>query len=160
VRKLLKAGFSTLLLLLIILIVLLGGLAAFDFGYIKYKEQKNVMVTPTMAPGQNIKPVSAKGTFKKGNYSVDVVLNFNLDGGAVTGNFSGVCSGTISGNFDGKEAGAISGRAEGSCNPFVVPVPAGADFSGTVDKQQKTVMVNGTGSAAGISGSGALDLSF
>ncbi len=155
-----RSGISNILLTLIILLILIGGFIFADFAYIANQEQKNIYPTPTPVPNQVITPVTARGTFSKGKYNVKVVLNFNLEGGVVSGEFSGDCSGTISGNYDGQDNGVISGKAVGSCNPFFVPVPASANFSGIVNQQQKNITITGTGTAVGVSGSGTLVLTF
>lgn len=152
-----QRGFSGLFLFLIILLILVGAFAAFDFGYISYQERQNIFPTPTLTPDQVQTPVIAHGTFTKGDYSVNLTLNFNLEGGPVSGQFSGDCKGNISGSYDN---GVINGKAVGSCNPFLVPIPASANFSGTVNQEQKIIPINGSGSAAGFSGSGSLTLSF
>ncbi|MDD4785499.1 MAG: hypothetical protein PHH12_03560, partial [Candidatus Shapirobacteria bacterium] len=131
-----------------------------DFAYIDYQEKQNIYPTPTPEPNQVITPVTARGTFSKSKYNVNVVLNFNLEGGVISGEFSGDCSGSISGNYDGQDHGTITGKAVGSCDPFLVPIPASANFSGTVSQQTKNVSINGTGSAMGVSGSGSLVLTF
>lgn len=155
-----QLGISSLLLIFIILLILVGGFIFADFAYITNQEQKNIYPTPTPAPNQVITPVTARGTFSKGNYNVNVVLNFNLEGGIVSGEFSGDCSGNISGNYDGQDNGVITGKAVGSCDPFLVPIPASATFSGTVNHQQKSIPITGSGTAVGVSGSGSLVLSF
>lgn len=155
-----QSGISSILLIFIILLLLVGGVVFADFTYIANQEQKNIYPTPTPAPNQVITPVTARGTFSKGKYNVNVVLNFNLEGGVVSGEFSGDCSGNISGNYDGKDNSVISGKAVGSCDPFLVPVPASANFSGTVNQQQKNISITGTGTAIGVSGSGSLILTF
>jgi hypothetical protein len=154
------AGFSGIVLLFIIILILIGAFTAYDFGYVAYQERQFVGPTVTPYPGQVRTPVTARGSFKKDKYGVDIVLDFILEGGVVTGSFSGDCKGKISGYYDGKDGGVISGKAFGTCDPFVVPIPATATFSGMVSQKQKTVPINGTGTAAGISGTGSLILSY
>jgi|GEM_PF-5010107 hypothetical protein len=97
------------------------------------------------------------GEFQGESHSVTVHMTFPLEGGAVTGNFSGDCEGTLSGTFAGGNGGAISGSGNGSC-AFVIP--ASGTFSGSVNTSGKTVNINGTGSAAGQSQSGSLTLTY
>jgi hypothetical protein len=153
-------GFSSILLLLLIALIIIGAAIGIDFAYIAYTENQNIYPTPTPEPNQVMTPVTARGTFSKSKYNVNVVLNFNLEGGVISGEFSGDCSGSISGNYDGQDHGTITGKAVGSCDPFLVPIPASANFSGTVSQQTKNVSINGTGSAMGVSGSGSLVLTF
>jgi len=155
-----KNGFSGILILFIVLLILIGGLIAFDFGYIAYTEKQNVLPTPTPTSDQIQTPIIAHGTFSKGDYNVNITLNFPLEGGVVSGDFSGDCSGKITGSYDSKDSGVITGKAFGSCNPFLIPIPASANFSGTVNQQQKNIFITGTGSAVGVSGSGSLTLTF
>lgn len=159
-RKFFQSGIAGILLIFIILLLLIGILVGFDFGYIAYQENQNVFPTPTISLEQKQTPVVAQGTFSKGKYSVNLILRFALEGGSVSGEFSGDCSGSISGQYDGGDNGQITGKAVGSCSPFLVPIPASATFSGTVSHQQKVVPVSGTGSAAGFSGSGSSVLTF
>lgn len=155
-----QQGFSSILLILLIMLIIIGAGIGIDFAYIADQEQKNIYPTPTPAPNQVITPVTARGTFSKGKYNVNIVLNFNLEGGPVSGKFSGDCNGTISGNYDGQDNGVITGKAVGSCSALLVPIPASANFSGTVNHQQKNIPITGTGTAVGVSGSGSLVLTF
>jgi hypothetical protein len=154
-----EAGFAGIIILLIILLFLLGIIGA-DFGYVNYTRQQNIYPTVTPYPGQKQTPVTAHGSITKSKYTVNIELNFMLEGGSVTGTFSGACDGTISGDYDGKDGGTISGKAVGSCDPFFVPIPASGTFSGNVFPQQKTIPVTGTGTAGGFSGEGSLTFTF
>lgn len=97
------------------------------------------------------------GNYGKSERSVSVSLTFPLEGGAVTGTFSGDCDGNIKGTFAGDNGGTISGTAKGSCG-FILP--ASGSFAGTVNTASKTVNVSGEGSAAGFSGKGSLTLGY
>jgi hypothetical protein len=153
-------GASGILLLLIVILLLLGVFVASDFGYIAYTKQQYLFPTATPVPGVAHTPIVAHGSFTKDKYSVGITLYFTREGGAVSGEFSGACTGAITGSYDGTDGGTISGTAVGSCDPFLIPIPAKAQFSGIVNQQQKTVSLDGTGSAAGISGSGSLVLTY
>lgn len=155
-----KAGFSTLLFIFLLFFFLLGLGFAGDYLYIAYTKSQNIYPTPTPVPGQTLTPVSATGSFQKDKYSVSITMNFPEEGGGVTGSFSGDCSGNIQGVYEGKESGKIMGKAVGSCDPFFVPVPASAEFEGMVNSDTKIVLINGTGSAMGFSGSGNVTLSY
>ena len=96
------------------------------------------------------------GEYGGENRSVTVSLNIPLEGGAVTGNFSGDCDGNIKGTYAGG-GGVINGTAKGSC-AFVMP--ASGKFSGTVNVSSKTVPLNGSGSVPGFSGEGSLTLTY
>ncbi len=96
------------------------------------------------------------GEFKGENHSVTVSLHIPLEGGAVTGNFSGDCDGSIKGTYV-RESSAISGSGNGSC-AFIIP--ASGIFSGSVNREAKSVHVSGEGSAAGFSKSGSVVLTY
>jgi hypothetical protein len=155
-----QSGIASIILILIILLLFIGTFIAADFAYIANQEKQNISPTPIISPEQTHTPIIAHGTFNKDKYNVNLVLNFNLEGGVVSGEFSGDCSGNITGNYDGKDKGVITGKAVGSCSPLFIPIPASANFSGTVSHQQKNISISGTGSAAGFSGNGSLVLTF
>jgi len=96
------------------------------------------------------------GEYGGENKSVTVTLTFPLEGGTVTGGFSGDCDGNIKGSYAGG-GGTISGTGKGSC-AFVIP--ASGSFSGTVNTANKTVPIHGKGSALGIDGEGDLTLTY
>jgi len=167
-----QSGIAGIFFLIIILALLLG----LDFGYVYFLEkcgdtpigtclsadvtdefQKSVSA-PTPTPA--LPPITAVGSLIVKNYSVSITLNFPSEGGPVTGKVTGDCSASVTGEYSGGDNGTISGQVFGSCSPFFVPIPAKATFSGTVDQGQKIVPISGTGSAAGISGSGSLTLTF
>ena len=141
----------------------------FDLGYIFLSseciDQGPLECALTILTSDEEEPqegsVTATGVIS-GNYgdeprTVTVSLTFPLEGGAVTGSFSGDCDGNIKGTYAGGNGGAISGKGSGSC-AFVLP--ASGTFSGTVNQSSKTVPVTGSGSAAGFSGSGSLTLTY
>lgn len=168
-----QSGLSGIVLLIVILAILLS----LDFVYVYLLEkctdtpfntclandvtnkiQPNSSVVATPTPTSNI--ISASGNFTIKNYSIYVTLNFPQQGGPVTGKVTGDCSASILGEFSGGDSGIITGQAFGSCSPLFVPIPAKANFSGAVDQIQKVIPITGTGTAAGISGSGSLTLTF
>lgn len=157
-------GILFFFILLIFLIIM------FDMGYIFLSKEcmdtspiecaLNILTGEDEAPPEE-GSVTATGVisreYKGENRSVTVSLNIPLEGGAVTGSFTGDCDGNITGTYAGGESGAISGKGSGSC-AFIIP--ASGSFSGVVNKSAKTVPVSGTGSAAGISGEGSLTLTY
>lgn len=154
------SGFSSILILFIIFLLFFGAIFIADLIYIADIKNDNVSPAVTPIPEKTQTPITARGTINKNKYSANITLHFFEEGGAVTGEFDGTCEGNISGYYDGGDGGTISGTAAGSCNPFFVPVPASGTFSGTVNMQNKTVPIIGTGSAAGFSGSGSFTLTF
>lgn len=152
--------------LLFILFFLLGGIIVADLGYISYTTRcgdtplgECLKATPTPTPNPET-TVTAVGSFSAKGYGVSITMNVPLSGGAVSGTFTGDCQGTIRGTFDGNNNGVVSGSAHGSCNPFVIPIPVSATFTGKVDQDTKTIPISGEGVAAGVSGSGSLVLTF
>src|SRR3989344_4755124 len=81
--------------------------------------------------------VVATGVYNYKGFSVTVTANIPLGGGNVTGTASGTCEGMVKGTFSGRQNGVISGSMSGVCSPFFVNIPAGALFSGTVNKTGK-----------------------
>jgi len=149
-----------ILLLFLILFFLAGAGFAGDLLYIDYQKRQNIYPAPTPVPGQIFTPISASGSYQKDKYGVFISLVFPKEGGSVTGSFSGDCNGTISGFYDGETTGMIRGKAVGSCDPFFVPIPASADFTGNVNMATKSIPITGTGSAMGFSGSGNVTLTL
>jgi hypothetical protein len=167
-----QSGLTAIGLLLIILLIF-GGLFGGLFGYSWYLEEcgdapigvcvdqitkGDEAVEETASGEQTV--VTATGSFSVKSYGVTLALTFPLEGGAVTGNVSGNCSGNVTGNYEGEETGVISGKVFGSCDPFFVPVPGKATFSGNVNQQSSIVSISGSGSAAGFSGSGSMTLNY
>lgn len=104
--------------------------------------------------------VAATGDYTYEGHSVTVTANIPLDGGNVTGSISGTCDGKLKGNFDGQNNGVITGNITGACSPFVINVPASAEFSGTVNKDGKVVLIGFTGRGPGITHEGQMSLSY
>ena len=165
-----QQGQSGLLLLLLILVILIGGLLAADFGYVYYLEEcgdepvKSCFLDSkdeeASEEEESSKNVTATGGLSEKGYSATITLTFPLEGGNVSGAVSGDCSGRVEGTYDGADGGVIGGKIFGSCSPFFVPIPAKGTFSGTVNKESKTVPIAGTGSAAGFSGSRSITLTY
>lgn len=104
--------------------------------------------------------VVASGVYEYKGHSVNVTMTVPLKGGAVTGALSGTCDGKVTGNYDGKQGGAIGGKMSGACAPFFVNIPAGADYSGSVNKTGKTVSIGFTGRGGGFTHEGSMTLAY
>ena len=139
-----QSGIAAIAILLFFLI-LMGALVGMDYGYIFLSEKCGDTpigecfspATPTPVPGitgnagnSPIAPtqipakktvVTAKGSFSYKDYSSDVTLDIPLEGGEVTGSFSGDCSGRIRGSFTGGSDGKISGKAFGNLQAIMEP---------------------------------------
>ncbi|OGG76843.1 hypothetical protein A3B35_01985 [Candidatus Kaiserbacteria bacterium RIFCSPLOWO2_01_FULL_54_24] len=157
--------------ILFILVLILVLIFMFDMGFIFLSEncidEGPILCALNMLLGEDEESAPQEGAVTaagvvSGEYggearSVTVTLTFPLEGGAVSGSFSGDCDGNIKGTYAGGNGGAISGTGKGSC-AFVIP--ASGQFSGTVNQSTKSVPVSGSGSAAGFSGEGSLTLTY
>jgi hypothetical protein len=112
---------------------------------------------PVISEGSITATGAISREFNGTNYSVSVSLIIPPTGGEVTGTFSGDCEGKITGNFAGGEGGVITGKGNGSCSFFL---PASGNFSGTVNQTEKTVLLTGSASITGISGTGSITLTY
>ncbi len=167
-----QSGLAAITLILIFLIIL-SLIFGFNFGYIYYLEECGDLPVKTCLTDsgqeandrlddseEEIIPVVATGSASYKGYSANISLYFPLDGGSVTGSVEGDCSGTLNGVYSGENNGAISGKIFGSCSPFFVPIPAKAEFSGSVNQESKTVLITVSGSAAGFSASEPVTLTY
>jgi hypothetical protein len=161
-----QAGIAGIFVMFLVLLFIIAGIIGLDFGYIGYITRcgdtplgECLKATPTPTPNPETSVV-AVGTFSAKGYGVTITMNVPLEGGPVSGSFSGDCQGNISGSYDGNDNGIISGEAYGSCNPFKVPLPASATFAGNANKTSKTIDISGQGTAVGVSGNGSLTLTF
>ncbi len=103
--------------------------------------------------------VTATGTYTHKGYTVAVVMNIPLKGGSLTGSVSDTCDGNVRGTFVAGN-GTVGGTMSGVCSPFFVNIPAGADYTGTLNKTTKTVTINFTGRGGGFSHSGTMTLVY
>ncbi len=160
-------GCGTLIAFLIVglILIAIGGNAVFGY-YLDHCEEEDMFECLMGAlEGQEEEEapegsVTAVGPYNYKDYSVSVTMNIPLEGGGVTGNMSGTCSGQVKGSFDGQKNGVISGTITGSCSPFIVNIPASADFSGTVNKDGKIVPIRFTGKGAGFTHVDSMSLSY
>jgi hypothetical protein len=104
--------------------------------------------------------VAATGTYEYKGYDVTITANIPLKGGAVTGTVSGTCEGQVKGTYNGQQGGAFTGKLSGVCAPFFVNIPAGADFSGSVNKTGKTAPISFNGGGGGFKHEGSMTLSY
>ncbi len=156
--------FGTFLIGLIVLLALgFGGNAAIGFYFEECDGDEDIIECIMSLGEDEPEPegaVVATGTYSYKDYSVEVTANIPMEGGAVTGSITGACDGKVKGKFDGQNNGVISGKITGTCDPFVVKVPASADFSGTVNKDNKNVPIRFTGRGPGFTHEGSMSLSY
>lgn len=154
-------GLLIAIMLVLLILVLVGSNAAigYYFQHCEGEDPFDCFFNKLEEPEPE-GAVAATGVYTYKGYSVTVTANIPLEGGAATGSVSGTCDGTLKGTFDGQNNGAFSGTLRGTCSPFFVNIPAGATFSGTVNKDSKTAPINFTGSGAGITHQGSMTLSY
>lgn len=149
-------------LLVLVALVLVGSNEAigYYFSHCRDMDLLECLMSGIDEPEPEEGAVVATGSYEHKGYTVIVNMNVPLGGGAVTGTVSGECDGKITGTYDGKQGGTVSGDMSGVCSPFFVNVPAGAAFSGTVNKTGKTVQYGFNGESAGFSHQGSMTLSY
>lgn len=150
------------LLILIILIILFFGFS----GLIDLFPSDEPSTPAAPENNADSSSVTASGNIKKLVYDVTVRLTFPLDGGAVTGSFSGSCNGSVSGTYAGGDAGAISGTGSGICNPVPLQLsekfnfPVSGSFNGIVNHINKKVPITVSGTAKDKTGSVQMVLGY
>lgn len=150
-----KTGCGPLVIVAIIVVVI-----ALIFGADRAIKALNSLEGVELTDDQKKTLVTASGPYTYKDYTITLTAEIPLGGGPVNGTISGVCEGDLTGTFDGKDNGAISGQIAGTCSPFVVPVPASANFSGTVNKESKTVSIRFSGKGPGFSHSDSMTLTY
>lgn len=159
------------LAIIVILFVIIASLFGINEGIeaysLKCNEGENIMdclgrreIEESLTEEQKNSLVTATGQYSFNDYSVTVTAKIPLAGGPVIGTMSGTCSGKLRGSFSGKDNGGIEGKVKGSCSPFVVALPAGATFAGSVNKDAKTVPIGFIGKGAGLTHEGSMVLSY
>lgn len=120
-------------LIVLVILVLIGSNAAigYCFNHCQGEDVFDCLLNRLEEPEPE-GAVIATGTYSFKDYSVNVSANIPLEGGKVTGSMTGTCSGRVKGTFDGQNNGVVSGTIVGSCSPFIVNIPASAQFSGIV----------------------------
>jgi|SRR3989338_1896631 len=104
------------------------------------------MPTPTPMPTPH--PVGEGQIIRSGEYSyqgytLKYTVNLPKEGGAITGNFSGVCEGPISGEYDGKEI--INGEAQATCKVAFLSYNLKAKYSGKLYLNEGRADINWEG---------------
>ena len=159
-----KSGCGPMAAFILILLVLLaiGSNEAIGYYFSHCDEEEDIFdcLLGGLEEPEPEGAVAATGTYSYKGYDVTVTMNIPLEGGAVTGSVSGTCEGRVKGTFSGQNNGVISGNLSGACSPFFVNIPAGAEFSGTVNKTGKTVPISFTGRGGGLTHEGAMTLQF
>ncbi len=149
-----------LLILFILLVVGSNEAAGYYFSHCDDEDKMFECLMDNLEDPAEEGEVVATGTYTYKGYSVDIVANIPLGGGDVTGSFSGTCEGRVKGTYNGQPGGVISGTMHGACSPFFINIPAGADYSGTVNKTGKTVPISFNGRGGGITHEGSVTLTY
>lgn len=159
-----KMGCGGMIMFLIVLVILFGFGLNTAFGYYARHCVDEDIIECLMNRTDDDQPaegsVYATGTYTYKDYSAVLTLYIPLDGGTVTGNVTGECDASVDGAFSGNDSGVIEGTIVGTCSPFVINIPASAEFSGIVDKTNKTVSISFTGKSAGITHKDSMSLSY
>lgn len=158
-------GPTAAFVLVLLIVVLIGSNEAIGY-YFTHCEDDFDLINCLMRSAEEDEEepeegtVTATGVYTYKGHSVTVTAQIPLAGGAVTGTASGTCEGKLKGTFSGGQNGGISGSMSGVCSPFIVNIPASAEFSGTVNKSGKTVPIGFTGRVPGKEHEGAMTLSY
>lgn len=95
--------------------------------------------------------LTTTGSYSYENYRVYIVLKIPEDGGQVSGNLSGDCTGNnITGNYDFLRK-ALYATIKARCTYGFFTVEANATVRGTILDTEKTIPVIVTGTAYGLS---------
>lgn len=155
-----------MIIIFIIGVLLIGANEAVGFYFSECQDMDIIDCSLSLVDGEEEEEeqeegtVVATGQYDYKDFSVTVTANIPLEGGSVTGSVSGTCSGKVSGTYNGQNNGAISGKLSGACSPFIINIPAGADYGGTVNKTSKTVPINFTGRGGGLTHEGSMTLTY
>ena len=159
-----KVGCGTLIAFLLVLFALVAvgsnKAVGYYFSHCDGLDLFDCLLGALDEPEPEPDGVVATGAYAYKGYSVTITMNIPLEGGAVTGSVSDTCDGTVKGTYNGQQNGVISGTLSGACSPFFVNIPAGAEFTGVVNKSSKTVPISFTGHGGGITHKGSMSLSY
>lgn len=150
------------LFIVILVVLVFGGNEMFGF-YLSHCDEDDEIIDCLLAVDDETETegtVTATGVYTYKDYSVNMTAHIPLEGGAVTGVASGTCEGMVKGTFDGQNNGVISGSMNGACSPFFINIPASAEFSGTVNKDTKTIPFEFTGQGGGLTHKGSMTLTY
>lgn len=123
-------------------------------------------VAPTSQPTSPITTavpdsiITATGGYSYAGQNLSYTFTFPRDGGDVTGNVGGICSGPVHGKYDGGEGGNVSGQIPVTCQIGFIKQNYQLDYNGNVYLKDKRVDVDWTGNIPFYSNSGAFSLYF
>lgn len=104
--------------------------------------------------------VERSGEYTYSGYTLRYTLRIPKDGGAVDGNFSGVCEGPITGSFDGKEGGKVTGEAKANCKIAFFSYKLKAAYDANLYLKLGKVDVNWTGEIPYTPNKGSFTMNF
>lgn len=121
--------------------------------------QSTTNTSPTVAPGQN-SMITASGGYSYAGQNLTYTFTFPRDGGDVTGNVEGACSGPVHGKYDGGDGGNVSGQIPVTCNLGFIKQNYLLNYTGKVYLKDKRVDINWTGNIPFYSKEGSFSLYF
>lgn len=120
------------------------GIAAF-FTTVTHSGSITPVVTPTPQPTFPPNIITRSGKYDYQNYQLRYTLHIPKDGGAISGEVSGVCNGPILGDFDGKEGGIVKGVAQANCKIAVFSYHLEGRYTGKLYLKQGKVDLDWVG---------------
>lgn len=104
--------------------------------------------------------ITATGGYSYAGQNLSYTFTFPRDGGDVTGNVGGVCSGPVHGKYDGGDGGNVSGQIPVTCQIGFIKQNYQLNYNGKVYLKDKRVDVDWTGNIPFYSNSGSFNLYF
>lgn len=113
----------------------------------------------TAAPAPN-QTITATGGYNYAGQNLSYTFTFPRDGGDVTGNVEGFCSGPVHGRYDGGDGGNVSGQIPVTCQMGFIKQNYQIDYNGKVYLKDKRVDIDWTGNIPFSSDSKSFSLYF
>lgn len=104
--------------------------------------------------------ITASGGYSYAGQNLSYTFTFPRDGGDVTGNVEGFCSGPVHGKYDGGDGGNVSGQIPVTCQMGFIKQNYQLDYNGKVYLKGKRVDVDLTGNIPFSSDSRSFSLYF
>lgn len=105
--------------------------------------------TPEPKEIKRIQIIKSEGKYSYFGQTVEYNFHFSKNGGVITGDFSGICSGTIDGNYDPIKysfqaegfRGFLNGILTGNCKSFIYKGSFNQAFEGQLNEEGKYIKV-------------------
>lgn len=121
--------------------------------------QSSTTTSPIVTPAPS-SIITATGGYNYAGQNLTYTFTFPRDGGDVTGNVEGFCSGPVSGKYDGGDGGNVSGQIPVTCQMGFIKQNYQLDYNGKVYLKDKRVDINWTGNVPFSSDSRSFSLYF